>query len=163
MILILGIIIGIVVGNGLRCVWITFQLRELERRAGLLRSKEINCQPGKWGKRFKYLHNFLIQTRLHLRAQLFNLKQTLLEFCLKHNLFHFKSTPLGKCLQSRVDLETDIFGETDCLVFFHKSFFLEFKDYLFSITHPDPVIYGLKGGGKGKWIAGSVNFEHSID
>ncbi len=161
--IVLAIITGFILRHCAGKAWLAFQQYELERRLGLSRSKEISCQPGKWGKRFKYLHNFGVETRLHLRAQLFNLKQALLEFCLKHNVFNFKTSPLGKCLQSCVDLETDIFGEACCLVFFHKSFLLEFKDYLFSIAHPDPAIYGGKGFGKGKWIAGSVSFEHSID
>lgn len=163
MTLIIGIILGILACRTLRRAWIAFQIRELEIRSGVLRSKEVRCQPGKWGKRFKYLHNFFIQTRLHLRAQLFNLKQTLLEFCLKHDVLRFKSSPLGKCLQSRVDLETDVFGAENCLVFFHKSFLPEFKDYLLSLAHPDPAIYGGKGFGKEKGPARRADTEHRSD
>lgn len=157
--IILGIILGILTARLSRRAWNAFQIYELERRVGLLRPKEINCQPGKLGKRFKYLHNFVIETRLHLRAQLFNLKQALLKFCLEHNVFNFKSSPLGKCLQASVDLETNVFGATQCLVFFHKSFSLEFKDYLYSLAHPDPVIYGGKRVREGEGISGPANLK----
>ena len=163
MLLFFGIVIGFGVMIGLRKAWNAFQLYEIERRFGNLRSKEINCQPGKWGKRFKYLHNFIVETRLHLRAQLFNLKQALLKLCLEHNVLNFKASPLGKCLQASVDLETKIFGAAQCLVFFHESFLVEFKDYLYSITHPDPVIYGREGVGEGEKTAGGVDLNHCTD
>ena len=114
--------------------------------------KVVYCDPGKWGKRFKYLHNFLIETRTHLLAQELYLKKDLLKLCLKFNILNFKSTPLGKCLQSRVDAETAVFKSS--LVFFHESPFLEFKHYLYGITHPDPVIYGGKCVGKRKGPSG---------
>lgn len=102
--------------------------------------KVVYCDPGKWGKRFKYLHNFLIETRTHLLAQELYLKKDLLKLCLKFNILNFKSTPLGKCLQSRVDAETAVFKSS--LVFFHESPFLEFKHYP-SMASPIPILSSM--------------------
>ena len=160
--IVIGIILGIISYHLIRKAWMAFQMQELRTIAGLSGPKEINCKPGKWGKRFKYLHNFGVETRLHLRLQLLYLKKDLLKFCLEHNVFNFKASPLGKCLQSRVDLETDIVGAAECLVFFHEPFLLEFKHYLYGITHPDPVIYGGKGVGKRERSARSMDPDDSV-
>ena len=53
MTLIIGIILGILACRALRRAWIAFQIRELEIRSGTLRSKEVRCQPVKWGKQLK--------------------------------------------------------------------------------------------------------------
>ena len=66
-----------------------------------------------------------------------------MKLCPKYDILGFKSTPLGKCLQSRIDAETKVFGSS--LTLFHPSPLSQFKDYLYGITHPDPVIYGDKG------------------
>ena len=55
---------GMLVPWLLRWAFNAFQLRELEYMAGVSPPKYICCNPGKLGKRFKYLHNFVIETRL---------------------------------------------------------------------------------------------------
>lgn len=140
----------------LRRAFIAFQLRELEYMWGLSSPKYIVCNPGKLGKRFKYLHNFVIETRMQFRSQLRNLKEYLLDLCLKHNILGFKSTPLGKCLQFSIDREEKIFH---CrLKVPHKAFARDFRDYLHSLLHPDPLIYG-DNVGKGKTSSGNVTGE----
>lgn len=131
---------GMVITLLLRRAFNAFQLRELEYMTGVSRPKYICCNPGKLGKRFKYLHNFVIETRLYIRSQLRNLKECLLDLCLKHNILGFKSTPLGKCRQFRIDLEEKVFHCRFNVT--HKHFAREFRDYLNSLRHPDPVIYG---------------------
>ena len=108
-----GIVLGCLLWHLLHQIFLRWQLRELKRIAGLLPPEDcIYCNPGKWGKRFKYLHHFFVETWLYLLLQLGNLKKDLMKFCLKFNILNFKSTPLGKCLQSRIDTETEIFGSS---------------------------------------------------
>lgn len=131
---------GFILYHLARKAWMKFQLREMEILSGIRLRKYFQCNPGKLGKRFKYLHNFLVETRLHLRSQFLYLKDDLLYFCLKHDVFKFKSTPLGKSLQLFIDREEQVF---ECrFTLRHQPFSLEFKDYLFNAFHPDPVIYG---------------------
>lgn len=139
----LGIVIGCLLWHLLHKAFLHWQLKELKRMSGELLDKSVYCNPGKLGKRFKYLHNFLVETRIHFGLQLRNLKIDLMKLCLKYDILGFKSTPLGKCLQSRIDAETKVFGSS--LTLFHPSPLSQFKDYLYGITHPDPVIYGDKG------------------
>lgn len=159
--IILGIILGILAVRLIRRAWNAFQLREIQILSGTLPLKKIDCQPGKWGKRFKYVHNFLVETRFHLFLQKLYLKKDLLHFCLKHNVFNFKASLLGKCLQARVDAETAVIGEP--CVFFHIPFSVEFKNYLHSLTHPDPVVYGLQRVGKGEGVSRPADLEDGGD
>ena len=157
---IISILAGALLARLARRWWGSFQIAELRRICGNSPAKHVRCNPGKWGKRFKYLHNFLIETRLHLAAQLLYLKKDLLYFCLKHNILKFKSTPLGKCLQLLIDREEEIFKCRFTLR--HQPFPLEFKDYLFGAFHPDPVIYG-DDGGKREAAARDIAIEDPLD
>ena len=160
--IIIGILLGVTLYHLSRKAWLSFQLHELEIMAGRHLPKDIQRYPGKLAKRFKYLHNFIVETRLHLRLQLLNFKKDLLKLGLKYNVFNFKSTPLGKCLQARIDAETAVFGVNKTLIFYHEPFFVELKNYFYSLTHPDPVVYGGKSVGKGEGATRGVNSNHRV-
>ena len=94
--ILLGFILGIVICILLRRWWLAWQKYELECLAGMHLKQGIYCSPNVWTKRFKYVHNFFIETRLQLSLQLGYLKKDFLKLCLKHNILGFKATPLGE-------------------------------------------------------------------
>ncbi len=103
------------------------------------RSKKNAANYCKFLKRYKYLHNFAIETWIYLAFQLLYLKNRLLEFCAVHNVLGFQSTLLGKCLKTAADQKARIRSSKAYVRY--KPALLKFSGYLHRLAHPDPERY----------------------